>query len=1622
MTTFDFSAFQKKPIKSTATPFDFSAFQKQPIKPTATPLNLSAFQPKERTTLPKADISGGIKKIIAGKGVISLFKAETAPITYQKALQQGYNKFKKQFSIADASTPEGKRKIADLAFLFMPIGDIVSIGNKIPKGKVIDIVGDTKDLVVQQIKNVFNKISKTDNTQIIVKALQKGIGGETKALNEIATKLKDITDPIDVAQIIKNNSKLDIKLPVDTTALSIEKRVPVGFEKEVEVFTKQEQATWNSFTHFPKDFNKEYISIISEAEKEAISKLGDKLPKEISDLLLEYNKKAEQWLRDKGEQLIKAPSPSVVGPARYNVSRSQKARSVYEEKSKQFFNFEDKLQRKINQLSKEKTKSEFGALSEIDKVKANIKSLEKQIAGLNKTRDTWFIEKGNKQIATLQKKLTKLENQPKPTPSTTLTQEAKKAISEGKSIDELVNASKKLLKLQGEAYTPGQTAYITRTGNKIAQSSPGQHSLLAEKVGFKGENAIENYLKNTGDVRIIVRPKSNEINISFYKKLTDIQINEIKNISQGKTLIFDNYSSKKLISGEGFENFYTQATKKITKPIPSTTLKTSGKMFEDRKPAEIKEIYDEAKGVTSKEILQKKPETKPIVKSEVPEKDFLVQNSLTKSVEQKVQTVKEITKGLDPAEVKEIKLIPEKTVEVMVRQEIEPKFLSPNEVEYLANKQTELSFIEDQISQHPARGLKKYFSYKTGSLPEVLGGGTSKFGKSGDDIVTELGYENSEDARADIHNLFTLEARVKDLKVEIKELSIAEKDEIALQKFLTTRVKDLKVEIKELSIAEKDEIALQKFLTKRAIKVGKTKVIVDTSLTTRKIKQRPHYQSFIKYAEKHIIRDIHPPILNRHITMTAERVAEYLDEGIGGRVYREIVKPVYKSAVEMTKELAIIKDEVKRFRIIEGSIDDRNASLFAQKKLDTASDKAKNIAKYSRDKYDEWLVRMNETRAKMGVEPIPKRKDYITHINEVNVLTELLGGVDRITVKHRISRLKNEMLDRDANLSPIVAFERAKRQVENTTGIEQYIDARQPIFKYAKRRLGEYEKNPSVIRSLNAYSRSAMRYIYQAENVAKNKAYKDVLPANAKQFFRLWNTEQVAGRTPSSVMNPLTKRIVNAVRGTLGANTILGNMATTVMQLTSFPQVVALAGARNTMFGIITRLSSYFSKTPSKYSLSRTKTLRDLDIDFGMGNSLIDSLFIKVGEIEKVRNTAARTRLTINFGREMLMGIMQTADQFTVGASFEAFYRKGILEGLKPEKAIEYADIMTGKTQANYYKEALPPFLNTVGGKVLGQFGTYSFNQWEMFRKDFGKALKLDTKSPKEVKLLFKHFIYALVGAYLVDMVSEDVFGRQPYDIKDLVDEGIAMTQGKTDIQHLVEQGKETAMSYIPFLGSVKFKSMPPVLDFGSDLIQFALGSDPMKTAKAKKDLEERWALSVMLPYGGNQVRKTIQGVGFEDEDNIEKVKALLFGKWATQQGQQFFEHIKQSEITKNKIDKAIKDEDYSKLSEEEKTSTSFRNGIRDKYSFDGAITSDENILKIQELPKETQELFISTYAETTQKTINRNLTKAPKTLEHKKRLFKEKIKTALKNGTLTTDEAIEKIKQFKSIIEKLEE
>lgn len=191
-------------------------------------------------------------------------------------------------------------------------------------------------------------------------------------------------------------------------------------------------------------------------------------------------------------------------------------------------------------------------------------------------------------------------------------------------------------------------------------------------------------------------------------------------------------SGKILKDGQGLTDFYNQATKSEAGDVVTS-------IAQSKDPADIAKLLNNT-GVDKTQVPQM---SKVLAGVDNP-------NKVTKIIE-----------GFD------VTRTPRKPLELP---------------DVLEEKRASLDLKKEILANDPARDLSKFAArrgdYK-GLLPEVTGTGKSNFGRKGDNIVTELGFKDSEEARAAYEQYVTkknsLKLREQDLKKEIKSYTTQEK-------------------------------------------------------------------------------------------------------------------------------------------------------------------------------------------------------------------------------------------------------------------------------------------------------------------------------------------------------------------------------------------------------------------------------------------------------------------------------------------------------------------------------------------------------------------------------------------------------------------------------------------------------------------------------------------------------------------------------------------------------------------------------------------------------------------------------------------------------------------------------
>lgn len=197
--------------------------------------------------------------------------------------------------------------------------------------------------------------------------------------------------------------------------------------------------------------------------------------------------------------------------------------------------------------------------------------------------------------------------------------------------------------------------------------------------------------------------------------------------------------------------------------------------------------------VSTEAVPPKKPKSEPVKDIRIPKGD----GRDTRRSRVKKETPEEArqtrsTKRKTEAEAQS-KLTDEEVAE-KVKKTRKTKKDKPKARDELDKKKLEIEFKKNVVDNNPAKQLAKFApksGQHKGTLPEVTGIGTSKFARSGDDIVTELGFKNSEEAREAFDQYQKDRAHLSEM---IEEVRSHTKDFQDQQKVLTALKREIKQE------------------------------------------------------------------------------------------------------------------------------------------------------------------------------------------------------------------------------------------------------------------------------------------------------------------------------------------------------------------------------------------------------------------------------------------------------------------------------------------------------------------------------------------------------------------------------------------------------------------------------------------------------------------------------------------------------------------------------------------------------------------------------------------------------------------------------------------------------------
>lgn len=408
------------------------------------------------------------------------------------------------------------------------------------------------------------------------------------------------------------------------------------------------------------------------------------------------------------------------------------------------------------------------------------------------------------------------------------------------------------------------------------------------------------------------------------------------------------------------------------------------------------------------------------------------------------------------------------------------------------------------------------------------------------------------------------------------------------------------------------------------------------------------------------------------------RAAEIVDGKSYGPVRKYIVEPArnaerqYKIALkktldELTKISHGMASKSNQSQIVFRLIEDR----LTPEDMKRMTPAIRNTVEYMKVEYEKLLEQMNEVRVRTGKNPIMRRANYITHLQELNLLDDFFQGISNIPD-------------------------------ETIKNIPEFIKANSAFFRFALERLGGPFKE-DAIDAFRTYASKAIPIIYNTNIIRQARAMAERLPNNAYKYFSQYIDEVLTLRS-TYVDKAIPKPILTGLswlRNKLGKGAILGNISSILNQPFTFPNITSAAGVKFTCKAIM----QCFTPGWREFAEANSTVLhgRIFEIDF-------DPTLLKKADIA-------------------LAFLMQAADREMVRIAFTAGFQQATSRGLNTEEAIRFADDMAFKTQSGFNLSDLPPVFRSKFTQTFLQFQNTVNNGFNYMKFDLGKNQQTGERS-----------------------------------------------------------------------------------------------------------------------------------------------------------------------------------------------------------------------------------------------------------------------------------------------------
>lgn len=484
-------------------------------------------------------------------------------------------------------------------------------------------------------------------------------------------------------------------------------------------------------------------------------------------------------------------------------------------------------------------------------------------------------------------------------------------------------------------------------------------------------------------------------------------------------------------------------------------------------------------------------------------------------------------------------------------------------------------------------------------------------------------------------------------------------------------------------------------------------------------------------------------------------------------------------------------------------------------------DKAENIIKaneWFKDRYDTLLKEINDSRVVTGLDPIPRRENYYRHYLE---MAEGVRGLKNIFESPSLI---------SPSLEGISEFTKPK---EMWMGIKQKFTGAGDYTEDAVGGFLDYIRSGSYAKNIDPHIQNFRQLRNQLANVTEDsKNINNFIGYLDEYANNLAGKTNKFDRTMQDLIGRKAFRVLNWANSRVKANAVLGNMSSALSQIANVPQAIA------TVKNPITLTKGFNGMAKS--------VLGGGDIDLYKQSSFLKERYI--GDIFDKFDTKL-----LDQPKKLAKFMLEALDQVGTRFTWSSLYRQGLEQGI--ENPIKYADDITRNLIAGRGIGEVPTLQQSKLFQMIAPFTLEVNNMWKV-QKDFLKA---------------KDFIgltTLYVANNVLNNVMEEVRGSDVvFDPIQAIYDGVTTegtygdkfkaTTGSLGGEVLmnVPLGSSIASAYPEYGMRVGGLELPTRSELFGEYDPTRYGIS-MPIVKAVQDPLK----NLLLPYGGAQVAKTIQG------------------------------------------------------------------------------------------------------------------------------------------------------------------